>query len=138
MPIDITKKRIIMIHGLASKPPQKVLDELWTHCLVENIRVNDKALAKALDTSPETFLSGYWANATPHHIEDDAGYVKKLRVQVADVIAQRRKMKDKFHVGFGEKVGAFLHLIAVRALRLDSRHLLRPIKHDPNTIMLAQ
>lgn len=107
MPADITKKRIIMIHGLASKPPQKVLDELWASCLVENIRVDDKDLAKVLDASPETFLSGYWANATPHHIEDDAGYVKKLRVQVDDVIAQRRKMKDKFHVGFGEKVGAF-------------------------------
>ncbi len=107
MTIDIAKKRIIMIHGLASKPPQRVLDDLWAECLIENIRVDDKGLATALDNSPETFLSGYWANATPHHIEDDKRYVKKLRVQVDDVIAQRRKMKDKFHVGFGEKVGAF-------------------------------
>lgn len=44
MSVDIAKKRIIMIHGLASKPPQAVLDELWAHCLVENIRVEDKEL----------------------------------------------------------------------------------------------
>ena len=107
MTIDIAKKRIIMIHGLASKPPQAVLDELWAQCLIENIRVDDKELAKVIVAAPETFLSGYWANATPHHIEDDAGYVRKLRVQVDDVIKERRRMKGKFHVGFGEKVGAF-------------------------------
>jgi hypothetical protein len=107
MATDISKKRIIMIHGLASKPPQKSLDELWSKCIVENIRIDNPDLAKLLEGTPETFLSGYWANATPHHIEDDAGYVKKLRVQVDNVITARKRAKDKFHVGFGEQVGAF-------------------------------
>ena len=107
MATDISKKRIIMIHGLSSKPPQIVLDEFWSKCIVENIRIDNPDLAKLLVAAPETFLSGYWANATPHHIEDDTAYVNKLRVQVDNVITARRRAKDKFHVGFGEKVGSF-------------------------------
>jgi len=107
MPLDIAKKRIIMIHGLASKPPQKDLDDLWSKCVIESIRVDDKEMAAQLELQPETFLSGYWANAVPHHIEDDAGYVKKLGKQVDLVIKERKTTKDKFHVGRGEKIGAF-------------------------------
>ena len=105
--MDISRKRIIMIHGLASKPPEADVHELWSKCLVENIRVKDKKLAKQLDNDPSVFVSAYWANATPHHIEDDKAYVNKLRIQVDKVIDERRKVKDKFHVGRSEKVGAF-------------------------------
>ena len=48
MPIDLDKKRIIMIHGLASKPPERDVHELWKRCVVENIRAEDQALAQAL------------------------------------------------------------------------------------------
>lgn len=105
--MDISKKRIIMIHGLASKPPETDLHRLWKKCLIENIRITDKPLANLLDNNPQIFLSAYWANATPHHIEDDTAYVNKLTIQVEKVIDERRKIKDDFHVGFGDKVGAF-------------------------------
>lgn len=105
--MDITKKRIIMIHGLASKPPEPDLHRFWTKCLVENIRIDNKPLADQLDHNPQVFVSAYWANATPHHIEDDKPYVRKLEKQVDKVIDERRKVKSKFHVGLGEKVDSF-------------------------------
>jgi len=43
----------------------------------------------------------------PHHIPDDKGYIKKLQVQVDKVIDERRAVKDRFHVGMGEKVAGF-------------------------------
>jgi len=107
MPIDLSHKKIIMIHGLASKPPADDLHRLWSDCIIQNISVDDAPLARALEAQPDVFATTYWANATPHHIEDDAGYVKKLGVQVGKVIAERRKISKKFHVGTGEKFGAF-------------------------------
>jgi len=105
-----------MIHGLASKPPEKDFFRLWKKSIIENIRATNneyldsesaKELAKQLENSPDTFMSAYWANATPHHIEDDSDYVKKLEVQVDNVIKERRRIKDKFHVGTKEELGAF-------------------------------
>lgn len=107
MTIDLTNKRIIMIHGLASKPPKAILHDLWRETLIENIRVADKTLAKALGQHPEIFESAYWADEIPHHIPDDSRYCKKLRVQVNKVVAERRKIKDKFHVGIMENVSSF-------------------------------
>lgn len=107
MSIDVSKKRIIMIHGLASKPPEEDVHSLWKGCIIENIRVDDNQLADQLEAQPEVFVSAYWANATPHHIEDDADYVGRLRVQVDKVIEEKRKVKHEFHVGIGEAIGAF-------------------------------
>ena len=107
MAIDISQKRIIVIHGLASKPPQQALDDMWSRCVVENIRLEDAPLGRALDQNPGTFLSAYWANATPHHVEDDAAYTRKLSKQVDKVIAERQRLKSKYHVGLAEKITTF-------------------------------
>ena len=104
---SLSNKRIIMIHGLASKPPQDVTHELWQKSLVENIRIDQKRLARKLDKSPEVFESAYWADCIPHHIPDDAAYYRKLRKQVDKVIAERQSIRDRFHVGLGERVGSF-------------------------------
>lgn len=107
MDTDLSKKRIIMIHGLASKPPEEDLHDLWVKCLIENVRIEDKSLANEMASSQELFDSVYWADATPHHIADDASYVKKLTTQVEKVIEERKQIKDKFHVGYAEKVNDF-------------------------------
>ena len=107
MPADLSNKRIIMVHGLASKPPPDVTHELWRNCLVENIRVGHRGLARDLEANPQVFESAYWANVVPHHIPDDAAYVRKLRERIDRVIDERRAIKDRFHVGAGEKVGSF-------------------------------
>jgi hypothetical protein len=107
MAIDLSDKRIIMIHGLASKPPASDLHRLWSQSVVENIRCDDPALARALDNSPDVMRHAYWADSVPHHIPDDASYVRKLQVQVDKVIEERRLTGKKFHVSGGEKFGAF-------------------------------
>ena len=107
MPIDLSQKRIFMIHGLASKPPEADLHELWSNCLIENIRLDDAPLARAIESQPSILRHAYWANVIPHHVEDDRTYVRKLRGQVDEVIEARQQMRGNFHVGMKEKVGAF-------------------------------
>lgn len=107
MNMDLSRKRIIMIHGLASKPPSQDLHELWTQCLIENIRVDDKDLAAALNKQPNVLRSAYWADATPHHLPDDAEYVQGLRKQVVKVVNERKAIKGSFHVDNREKIDDF-------------------------------
>ena len=107
MPADFSNKKIIMIHGLASKPTPEITHELWRRTLIENIRVSNAELARSLDANPQIFESAYWANFIPHHIPDDAAYSKKLKKQVDKVINERREAKDRFHVGTGEKLTGF-------------------------------
>jgi hypothetical protein len=118
MSLNLSNKRIIMIHGLASKPAEDSWFDLWRQCVIENIATDDKELAKAMGTDPNLFRSAYWANASPHHIEDEAAYVKKLRLQVAKGIAERKRIKDGFHVGAKEKVGAFFKDRGVDVVKL--------------------
>jgi len=107
MSVDLSNKKIIMVHGLGSKPTPEITHDLWRRTLIENIRVSHKLLAQSLDVHKDIFESAYWANFVPHHIPDDAAYSKKLRRQVDGVIAERREIKDRFHVGTGEKVSSF-------------------------------
>ncbi len=107
MTADLSNKKIILIHGLSSKPPAAVALDLWRKTLLENIRVIDGGLARQLEKKPQVFEMAYWADAVPHHIPDDAAYCRKLEVQVDEIIAERRRVKDRFHVGTGEKVGSF-------------------------------
>ena len=107
MTIDFSNKKIIMVHGLGSKPAPEVTHHLWRHTITENIRVSHELLAHSLEMHPDIFELAYWANFVPHHIPDDASYSKKLAQQVERVIAERREIKDRFHVGMGEKLSAF-------------------------------
>ena len=88
-----------MIHGLAIKPPEADLHALWSRCVIENIRVKNETLAKALENRPEVLTHAYWADATPHHIPDYRRYIRRLALQVDKVIAARRESGDAFHVG---------------------------------------
>ena len=107
MNVDLSNKKIIMIHGLASKPPEAISHQLWRDTLIENIRVSDRQLAKSLEADTSVLQSTYWADAIPHHIPDDSAYCKKLAIQVEKVIAERRAIKDRFHVGTRERFSSF-------------------------------
>lgn len=104
----LENKRIIMIHGLASKPPQNDLHKLWTKCLVENLKAEDKNLLSNVKPKQlnDIFRTVYWANEVPTHLEDDPDHVKSLQKKVNTVIAERKK-QDDFHVGLGSKFKAF-------------------------------
>jgi len=136
MPIDLSNKKIIMIHGLASKPPRNVTHQLWRKTLTENIRVSHRQLARNLDKHPEVFESAYWADVVPHHIPDDKGYVKKLQLQVDKVIDERRAVKDRFHVGMGEKVSGFFKDRGIDLVKLLAGAL--TVKDDVMTNFLRE
>ena len=136
MPLNLDNKKIIMIHGLASKPPRDVTHELWQRTLIENIRVSHRQLAKSLDAKPGVFESAYWADAVPHHIPDDAAYCKKLGIQVDKVIAERRAARDRFHVGMGEKVGSFFKDRGLDLVKLLAGAL--TVKDDVMTAFLRE
>lgn len=121
--VDLSKKRVIMIHGLASKPPAADVHALWSKCLIENIRVDNRDLAAALRASPECLRHAYWADETPHHIHDDRGYVRKLGVQVDKVIAARKRARGAFHVGRGDQVKAFIKSRGLDLVNVFSRAL---------------
>ncbi|MCZ6777906.1 MAG: hypothetical protein V3U86_02960 [Acidobacteriota bacterium] len=98
--------RIIFVHGLASKPPEAKLLELWKKALIENVRTDSKTLASSLEKEPDLFRSAYWANAVPDHIEDSPGYVKKLERAVDAVIRIRRDAGKSLHISKAGWVGA--------------------------------
>lgn len=141
-------KRIIFVHGLASKPPEEDLHRLWSHCIVKSIKVDDSQLAQELDEAAEdVFQSGYWANHIPHHIEDDRPYVKKLQAQVKLTCSERTRKKDNFHVGLGDRFSAFfkskgLDVVNVLSSALTikdnvAKHYLREIELYSNDQYIA-
>jgi hypothetical protein len=134
--VDLSNKRIIMIHGLASKPPEAALHKLWSRCVIENIRVTHKKVATALEQHPQCMVHAYWADAIPHHIPDDSRYVRKLGAQVDKAIEARREVGEGFHVGKGAKVGEFFKSRGLDVVNVFSRAL--TIKDDVMKHYLAE
>jgi len=94
--MDLSKYKIIFIHGLASKPPEENLLANWKRCLIENIRCYDSDLADEMkDKADDLFHMAYWANVIPNHIEDDP---RSSKYSTEKIIELRRRMGDKFHV----------------------------------------
>ena len=93
---------MIFIHGLASKPAESVMMDCWQKALIENIRVDSKSLARAMEGNADLFHSAYWANAIPDHIEDSTAYVNKLKACIDDVITMRQQNGKSLHIS---KVG---------------------------------
>ena len=48
-----------MIHGLASKPPKADTHRLWKKALLENIRLENAAIATKIDSSNDLIESAY-------------------------------------------------------------------------------
>lgn len=136
MTVDLARKRIILIHGLAAKPPEKVWLDLCRSCIIENIRVDDPDLAKQLEAQPDVIQSAYWADAVPHHIPDDDAYCGKLRKCVDAVIRERKKIKGEFHVGTGEEIGAFFKERALDVIDIFTSAL--TVKDDVMKEMLVE
>lgn len=125
-------KRIIMVHGLASKPPEKDVHDLWSLCIRESLKVDDFS-DQIVD---DTFRSAYWANAVPSHIEDDQAYVTELKDCVNKVIQERKDKKDAFHVGLGAQFRSFFTNRAVDILDIFSTAL--TIKDNVANAMLKE
>lgn len=90
--------RIVFIHGLAAKPPQRRLHELWKRSLLSNIAADTPDLAAELSAEPDLFRSAYWANAVPDHLENTTAAVNRLEQAVGRSIDLRRKVGIELHI----------------------------------------
>ena len=94
--MDLSKHKIILVHGLASKPPEQDLLANWRRCLIENVRFYDPDLATDMEAqAKDLFHMAYWANVIPNHIEDDP---KELKKPIANILKLREEKGDDFHV----------------------------------------
>ena len=98
---SIENTQFIFVHGLASKPSEEKLHELWRRSLIANLSIDRPDAANYLNDHPESMTSAYWANCIPDHIEDSSKYVKDMSVQVDEVIKIRKKLKNELHIGKG-------------------------------------
>lgn len=97
--------RIILIHGMAEKPPEPKWLDLWRYMLTTSIGVEDKEVAAALQADPAVFVSAYWASVIPHHVGEPPSRIRATRKSAEQVLALRRKWKEKMHIsssGWGE------------------------------------
>ena len=94
--MNLSRYKILFVHGLATKPPADDLLRFWKTCLIENMRIENESLARDMEAqADDLFQMCYWANAIPNHVEDDP---KTQEKPVAEVVKMRRKMGDTFHV----------------------------------------
>ena len=94
--VDLSKYKIIFVHGMASKPPEQNLLYNWEHCLIENIRFYNPDLGNDMESrADDLFHMTYWANVIPNHIEDDP---RELEKPLNNILRVRREKGDDFHV----------------------------------------
>lgn len=96
-------KKILFIHGLASKPKKEVLLQNWQRCLDKNLQLFDEKDISIADKSEMV----YWANDIPNHLEDDDEYCKKVSAQIDKPLKERVKLGNEFHVGLDDKFKDF-------------------------------
>jgi len=100
LPQLLVAKKIICIHGLASKPPEAELTRNWKRCIAANLH------ASAPETYPdpeggnlsEVIDVVYWANAIPSHVEDDEDYCAALSDRIDELIEVRQEKGPSFHM----------------------------------------
>lgn len=93
-------KKIICIHGLASKPPRETLVRNWKRCLAANVNAFDENAfpdPEGADWADRIEVI-YWANAIPNHIEDDGDYCEALSDRIDELISVRREKGEAFHM----------------------------------------
>lgn len=90
--------RIILVHGLAAKPPPRRLHELWKRSLLANVAADTPDLAARLEDPSDLFRSAYWANAVPDHLENTTAAVNRVEQAVERLIAVRRRVGIDLHI----------------------------------------
>jgi hypothetical protein len=144
----LDNKRIIFVHGLASKPSKDQTHNLWKKSLVESLNVSSDIFEGLSENEIDNvFESAYWANAVPSHIEDDSNYVNKLGTCVNNTILERKEKAEGFHVGLGAKFKSFFKSRAIDVVDIFSSALtikdniaegfLREVNHYTNDQYIA-
>jgi hypothetical protein len=92
------KLAIIVVHGMASKPPEKKWLGLWRDALVGNITMTDRRIGRLMADDPALFESAYWANAIPDHLPDLPASVSAEQRSLSTLMALRRKQGLAMHI----------------------------------------
>ena len=125
--------RLLLVHGMARKPPPDAWLSLWRTCLVENLRVEDAALGRRVAADPDLMIPAYWADAVPDHLAELPGRLKGLGQSVAALAQLRRKHKAGLHVpatgltpeqhrSFGPQIIEALHAALVFGSAIRNEH----------------
>jgi len=89
--------RIILIHGMASKPAEEQWFELWRRALMENLRMEAGRFAPRLQKDEALLVSAYWADAIPDHLPDTPDKVRQMHRAVDAVLECRRQHGRRLH-----------------------------------------
>jgi hypothetical protein len=130
---------MILIHGMAEKPPEPQWLALWRDMLTANIAIEDKAIGEAVAADPDVFASAYWANAIPHHVGEPPALVRARRKSAEAALAMRRKWKSKLHItsaGWGEAELRRFGPSIIDALCLSLR--MQPVLRERNLVELKR
>jgi hypothetical protein len=97
--------RVLLVHGMASKPAEQAWLDLWRTCLLENLDLEARGLGRRLAEDEALLVSTYWADAVPDHLPETPERVRGLRRSVAALIDVRRQHRGAFHIpktGWGD------------------------------------
>jgi len=98
----MANKRIILIHGLDSKPPKEDLFKFWKQCLKKNLELHDNYIID------DSILSmSYWANEIPNHLEDKNVDVVTTQQKIDEMLALRVQYGNNLHNNLSEIIGGF-------------------------------
>ena len=94
-------KVIIFIHGLAEKPKEQDLHNLWKQVVLANLEQID------IKVDENIFKFAYWADFIPTHIPTSRSYHQDIKKSVSNLIRLRKKVGSDFHIGAGDAVKYF-------------------------------
>jgi hypothetical protein len=89
--------RILLVHGMASKPAEPEWFDLWRCALMENLMLEAGRLAPRLEHDAALLVSAYWADAIPDHLPDPPENVRQMRRAVEKVLESRRRYGRHLH-----------------------------------------
>jgi len=90
--------RVVLVHGMASKPPENAWLDLWRRTLMGNLDTETRGLGKRLGDDEALLESAYWADAVPDHLEEPPERVRGLGRSVAGLLEMRKKHRAALHI----------------------------------------
>lgn len=90
--------RIVLVHGMASKPAEHAWMELWRTALAGNLEIEARGLGRRLREDEDLLVSAYWADVIPDHLPEPPERVRGLGRSVATLLELRKKHRTDFHI----------------------------------------
>lgn len=89
--------RIVLVHGMASKPAEHVWFKLCRQALMANLAMEAGSFGPRLEDDEALMMSAYWADAIPDHLPDPPEKVRQTRRSIKKLIAVRRRHGARLH-----------------------------------------